>query len=343
MTNTNHAAELRSLINNANNILITSHVSPDPDSVCSILLLGTTLEANFPDKNISMISEELPDNLNFLPGFSKIKSQKLAGAIAGKDLIVIVDAMNFGRCTRGDFNALSLEVKDKNIPVVIIDHHEPVDVLDNAAYINEMFPAAVEQVYEVCFNQLNLAKPKSFAEITMTGLYSDTGGFTYLNGHYKETLKLIGELIDQGSNIEEVKNRLYQFREPQMKVVAELANNVAHNDSYTYTYLSDAFIAKWTVSGNSLQMMHSATKIFTDNFIRNIEGRRWGFLVYKDSRLGEDKYSISFRSVGGMPNVSEIATKLEGGGHKAASGARVHAKNVQEAIQKIQQVIKTIL
>jgi phosphoesterase RecJ-like protein len=331
--------KFKDLVISSNKILVTSHVSPDPDSICSILLLGTTLETNFPDKQISMISEELPDNLNFLPGFSKIKSQQLQEAIAGKDLIIIVDAMNFGRCTRGDANTLSLEVKDKNIPVVIIDHHEPVDIIDNAAYINEMFPAAVEQVYEVCFNQLNFTKPKGFAEITMTGLYSDTGGFTYLNGHYKETLMLIGELIEQGTNIEEVKNRLYQFREPQMKVVAELANNVTHNNGYSYTFLSDAFINKWTDSGNSLQMMHSATKIFTDNFIRNIEGRRWGFLVYKDSRLGEDNYSISLRSVGGKPNVSEIASKLDGGGHKAASGARVQAKNVEEAIQKIQQVI----
>jgi nanoRNase/pAp phosphatase (c-di-AMP/oligoRNAs hydrolase) len=50
-------------------------------------------------------------------------------------------------------------------------------------------------------------------------------------------------------------------------------------------------------------------------------------------------YSISFRSVGGQPDVMSIATKLNGGGHKAASGAKVDAENIKEAIQKTKKVI----
>jgi len=331
--------KLKELIDKSSKILITSHVSPDPDSICSILLLGLSLQENFPDKNISMVSEELPDNLNYLHGFDKILTQPLNKAVEGKDLIIIVDAMNFGRCTRGDFATISAQVKKNNIPLVIIDHHEQVGVEDNAAYINDGYPAAVEQVYKTCLEDLKLSKPDGYAEITMTGLYSDTGGFTYLNGRYRETLQLVGELIDNGAKIEDAKTKLYQYSVNQLKVVSELINNLSHQDDYTYTFLSDSFVDEWISANKPLDKMHSATKIFTDNFIRNIEGKTWGFIFYRDTRLGDSMYSISFRSAGGVPNVSEIASHLAGGGHKAAAGARVEAKNANDAMQKINEVI----
>jgi phosphoesterase RecJ-like protein len=329
----------KELIEKSTRILITSHVSPDPDSICSILLLGLTLKENFPDIQIMMVCEELPDNLNFLPGYENIISKPLVEAIENKDLIIIVDAMNFGRCTRDDSNKISRRVKENRVQVAIIDHHEPVGVEDNFCYINDGYSAAVEQVYNTCFEKLRFKKPEHYDVITITGLYSDTGGFTYLNGRYKETLNLIGEIIDSGVKIENIKNQLYQYSEDQMQVIAELARNTTHQDSYTYTFLSDAFVKEWTGSLKPSSPMHSATKIFTDNFIRNIEKRSWGFILYKDSRIGENMYSISFRSIGGIPNVSFIASKLDGGGHKAASGARAQAENVQEAITKIQKVI----
>jgi phosphoesterase RecJ-like protein len=335
----NTVNKLKELVDKSNKILITSHVSPDPDSISSILLLGTALKTNFSEKEISLVSEELPDNLTFLPGFDQIKSQPLIEAINGQDLIIIVDAMNFGRCSRDDYHQISRSVKKMDIPVAIIDHHEAVGVEDNAAYVNEGYPAAVEQVFNTCFNQLKLKKPEGYAQITMTGLYSDTGGFTYLNGKYNETLKLVGQLIDDGVKIEEVKHKLYQYTKEQMQVVSELADNITKADGYTFTFLTDEFTNKWADSGKNLQQMHSATKIFTDNFIRNIEGRSWGFLVYKDTRIGENMYSVSFRSVGGTPDVSAIASKLSGGGHKAASGARVDASSVHEAVEKIKKII----
>jgi phosphoesterase RecJ-like protein len=331
--------KLKELINKSNKILITSHISPDADSICSMLLLGLTLETNFPDKSIAMISEEKANNLKFLPGHSKIKTQYLADTIDGQDLIIIVDAMNFGRCTRGDHQVISHKVKEKDIPVAIVDHHESVGIEENAVYINDFYPAAVEQVYNTCFNQLNFSKPDGYAEITMTGLYSDTGGFTYLNGKYKQTLELIGQLLDTGVKIEDIKNQLDQYTEDQIHAVAELSNNATHYKGYSYTFLSDKFMQKWLKDNRSLTDLHRAANIFADNYIRNIDGRRCGFLIYADPLLGSDYYSISFRSVGGSPDVSAIARKINGGGHKGAAGGRIQATSVEEAIQKIQNVI----
>jgi phosphoesterase RecJ-like protein len=88
-----HISKLKELLESSGKILITSHISPDPDSVSSMLLLGTTLELNYPDKQINIVSEELPDDLEFLSGYSKIRKQPLIEAIEETDLIIMVDAM----------------------------------------------------------------------------------------------------------------------------------------------------------------------------------------------------------------------------------------------------------
>jgi phosphoesterase RecJ-like protein len=333
--------KLKDLITKSHRVLITSHVSPDPDSICSILLLGTTLKTNYPDKIITMFSEEPADSLSYLHGAKDIESGSLMNYVVDNqpDLIIIVDAMNFVRCSRNDAEKISQHVKDKNIPLVIIDHHEPVGVEQNEIYINDVYPAAVQQVYETCFIELQLRKPQGFDETTMTGLYSDTGGFAFLNDQYQKTLELVKELLDAGVRIEKIKNKLQTYTQKQMKVLAELASNVSHEDDYNYTYLSDAFVDKWINDDNNLQELFNATKIFQDSFIRNIGGRTWGFMVYKNVQLGDNCYSVSLRSVGGTPDVSSIATKMDGGGHKGASGARVKAANVEEAIKKVQAAI----
>lgn len=330
---------LKELIENSPKILITSHVSPDPDSICSILLLGTTLEANYPDKQIIMHSEELPENIDFLPGYHKIKKQPLVEAIDEVELIIIVDAMNFARCSRKDFEQISQTVKEKNIPVAIIDHHEPVDIEENAVYINQGYPAAVEQVYEVCFKALACKKPEGWAEITMVGLYSDTAGFTYLNDNFQDTLDLASELISVGMRVEYIKNKLNQYKLEDIKAIGEVLANTKVENGYTYSYIGDEFMREWLESGKSEAALQIGIKFFTDQFARNVEGNKWGFAVYKDLLAGDGVYSVSFRSLNGVKDVAGLARKFNGGGHKGAAGAKLQASSVEEAIKIVKSNI----
>jgi phosphoesterase RecJ-like protein len=329
----------KELLEKSNRILITSHISPDPDSVCSMLLLGTTLELNYSDKQINIISEELPEDLEFIAGYEKLHKQDLAEAVENTDLVIIVDAMHFGRCTRNGSDIVSAKVKEKNIPVVVLDHHEPVGIEESAIYINHGFPAAVQEVYEVLFHKLELHNPEGYAETTMTGLYSDTGGFAYFNDRYKDTLSLIEELLDAGVKVELIRNKLNQYTEDQMTVIGELARNLTHENGYTYSYVSDDFLNEWLESGKEPRSLNVGSKIFLNNFIRNISGRPWGFVVFRDPLLADSYFSVSLRSVGGKPDVSQIASKLNGGGHKAASGGKVQASNINEALLKIKEAI----
>jgi phosphoesterase RecJ-like protein len=331
-----------SLLEQAQKILITSHISPDPDAITSILLMGSTLRHSYPDRQIRMSNEEGVSDLEFLSGYKEIAIEPLQEALESfrPDLIVMLDAMNFARCTRGDWQKISRDVKQANVKLAIVDHHESNGLEQAEAYINSSYPATAQEVYELLFKRLGLDKPPGYAETTMVGLYSDSGGFLYLTERYRETLKLIGDLIEAGVSVEAIKNRLNQYSEDQVRVIGELGMNFSHQDDYSYSYIGDEFVDNWIREGKELAVMHSARNTFANSYLRNVEERKWGFLVGKDPRLGENYYGITFRSLGGAVDVAAIAAKLEGGGHKAAAGARVQALNIQQAIDRVKQTIK---
>jgi nanoRNase/pAp phosphatase (c-di-AMP/oligoRNAs hydrolase) len=62
-------------------------------------------------------------------------------------------------------------------------------------------------------------------------------------------------------------------------------------------------------------------------------------VVYKDPSEDQGEYSVSFRAISGTKDVSELARRLDGGGHKAAAGGHIEAKDMSEAIEKVKRVI----
>ncbi|MBX4201604.1 DHH family phosphoesterase [Candidatus Saccharibacteria bacterium] len=334
--------KLSALIENSQRIIITSHTSPDPDAVASLILTGTGLQINYPNKQIEMVLEEEPSGLDFLTQFNQIKFQPLVKALdrIAPDLLIIVDANAYKRVSRMDDDAIRQYIREKSVRTAIIDHHEPEGRDETDVYINSHNIAAVQEVYEVLFDQLELKKPDNYAQVTMLGLYADSGGFAYAGPRHKETMQLAAKLVEAGVNIEEIKNKINQFTDEQMKVISELTRNVTNGGEYTYTFLSDAFVDGWQQDGQTMAALHGATKPFVDSYIRNVGGRQWGFLVYRDSLDGQNMYSVSLRSVGGIKDVSVIARRLDdGGGHKPAAGGRVRAESVREAIKKVKSAI----
>lgn len=334
--------KLRELIEGAQSILITSHISPDPDAVSSLLLMGTTLRLNFPDKKTNMVLEEEPLDLNFLDGYAEIKFQPLTQAAdqLKPDLFILLDGNNYERCSRLDGAKLRQYISENQVNTAIIDHHELVGQDNADVYINLNSPATAQTCYEILFKQLGLKQPPSAAETAMVGFYADTGGLVYLkDGQQAQTLEFAKELINQGVSLEQIKNQLVRFSDGDIKTLSELLTNVSGNGDYTYSYLRDEYVSGWLNSGHTQAQLQRATGIFLDEFVRNIDGRQWGFIVYKNTLQGDNYYSVSLRAVGDVKDVSLIANQLGGGGHKPAAGAKFTAASVEEALQKVKQAV----
>jgi len=331
----------KELVEQARKILVITHVGPDPDAFTSLLLMGTTLKANYPDKQVMMSSEEQTGDLSPLSGYQDIQLQRLEKAVDDfePELIIMVDSMNFKRCTRKDADAVSKKVKDRGIKTVIIDHHEPVAVEDNDVYINNDGPAAVQEVYELLFHQIKLKKPQGYAMTTMLGLYSDSGGFINKNSRFNDTMDLAKELTAAGANLEEVNNLLNRHSLDEMSAIGELSRNLTFEDDYNYSYISDEFTKSWENEGKDFEELKLAVSTFVNQYIRNVGERRWGFVLYKDLAAGDSIYGASFRSISGAKNVAEIAKLLGGGGHIPAAGAKFTADSAHDALERVKSAI----
>lgn len=332
------------LVKNASNILVTSHISPDPDAVSSVLLLGRTLKRNFPDKGVKMcLEEQIPQDLSFLAGFDEIEFGSLTKSTEGfdPDLFISVDAAGMQRLSRNDFGELSSLVYDQlKSKVVIIDHHLKNDEVKADLYIKSDAPATAQALYELMFDRLELEKPNGYAEMALLGIVRDTNRFLYDNPQYKETFRIVGELLDAGASVEHLEYKLNRYSKDELEVLSNLASNVTIADGYNYSYISDDFAKKWQNSDRPVEALKAATDIFSGQFLRSIEGNYWGFLVYPQFEADDKSYSASFRSVSGKMDVSAIAKRLGGGGHKEAAGARgIKASSVEKAINIIKNTL----
>lgn len=333
--------ELKELIERAQKVLITSHISPDPDALSSVLLLGTTLAHNYPDKKVVMTLEEEPERLDFLMGYSTIIFGPLLETLKGAkpDLFIMLDTVNYERCSRTGGEQVRQYLSDNSVKTAIIDHHEPVGKDDTDIYFYQGSVSATQDVYEVCFDRLKFKKPDGYGETAILGIYSDSGGFTYANPRHRQTFKIVSDLIDSGVSIEAIKNCLNQYTTEQVRALSEFAKNTSHNNEYSYSYLSDEFVSEWQASDKPLASLNTAAGFFVNDYIRSIDNIKWGFVVYLNPLAGENMYSVSFRSQSDIKDVSQIANMLGGGGHKPAAGAKIEAKNVEAAIQKVQRAI----
>lgn len=334
--------ELKKLIEGSEQIFITSHISPDPDALASVLLLGTTLKRNYPKKVVVMALEEEPEGLDFLTGYNDINFGNLNTTLTSTkpELFIMLDAVNYERCSRTDGGKIRQYLDTNDVNTAIIDHHEPTGRDDTDVYIHQGSPATVQDVYEVLFYHIKLPKPDGYAQTTMLGIYSDTSAFRYLSKRYETTLKIVDELLDAGVNIEDLAYKLNRYTRDQMRVFAELAKNVTHQDDYTYSFINDESIGQWLEQGNSMASLNTAAGFFVNDFVRNIDDRKWGFLAYLNPLAGKSIYSVSLRSRPDVKDVSLIANKLGGGGHKPAAGAKIQAKSLEEAIQFVQEAIR---
>src|SRR3990167_7264215 len=225
--------ELKNLIENSNRILITSHISPDPDAVCATLLMGTTLRLNFPDKSVQMVLEEEPNrDLSFLTGFGDLRFEAvLAVAHDFKpDLFIIVDAMNFQRVSRSEGVELKkLIAEELQAKLAIIDHHTQVGLEQSDIYVNNQLPATAQEIYDLLFKKASLDRPEGFAQTTLLGIISDTSRFKYKNPAHRQTFEIVSELIDAGASIEMLEYRLDRYTKRQIAVFSVLAKNLTDN------------------------------------------------------------------------------------------------------------------
>lgn len=290
-------------IDQAGKILLLCHVAPDGDALGSMLAMmhylgGSSREvvATFPEPFV------VPPHYRSLPGVDALVRPKEA-AVFHADLAMVFDCASRERV--GELSRALDEASD----VVVLDHHA-----SNPGFgtINLIYPDA-GATSEILYDFLSHAGAEltpDIAECLYVGIATDTGRFQYQNTSGR-LFAICAELVATGLDVAAISRRV--FEETRLSVLKLLAVVLqrAKMDPATgsvYSWLGYEDLRAYGV--------HAAeTEHFID-VLRQTEGADVAFLV---KEVDPGRVKASLRSLGRV-DVSEMAGRLGGGGHRMAAG-----------------------
>jgi len=297
----------------AQNIAIFSHLNPDGDALGSAFAMKYVLESM--GKNATVyLEKEMPKKFSYLGNDYKVADENTK-ILA--DLALVLDCGEYKRL--GKCEQACRKISD----VVCVDHHKTGGDFGKF-YYNEPEAAATAQVVYRLANLLTKNIPNTAYEAIYTGMSTDTGHFKFSNVS-PETFFIAGKILESGINHRKITTIIYDTQKREKLIfLGEAAERVK--------FFNDGRVALLECYGDFLQKFGLTYDDVEElpNIPLNLEGVEVAVLV-KDR--DDTSRRVSFRTKD-VIDVSEIAQKFGGGGHKSAA-ACVISGNIEEEIAKI--------
>ncbi len=315
---------LRNFLNTHEFFFIAGHKEPDGDCVYSCLTMSSILKklnlefqllnaGPFKRNDISDKADLFTDT----PQFLSEPDRKKTG-------LIILDCSELKRL--GD-----LEEDLKGLDTFVIDHHLTAEISKNSI-IDPTAPAAcciMQQIYEKLIGTL----PLDVAEYIFFGQSTDTGYFKFLNADSEQVFLQTARLVKAGVNPRKLYDKISGGRPYSTRKLLGILLNRAEmycNNKLVITYETLDDTKKYGQEGRDSDALYSlllsTTGVEAVAFLRqDTEYTCTGGLRSKDNC-----------------DVSSIAAKFTGGGHKNAAGF-TYQGNIDKLITEIKKEFSKVL
>jgi phosphoesterase RecJ-like protein len=285
--------------------LVTTHENPDGDALGSILAMKLGLEQLGKDAVLYLSGvTPLPQEYGFMALDGLLRTPP---ADASERVVMALDCANQSRLGP---DATLLE----RAPLVVdIDHHH-----DNTRFgdVNVVVADASStgEVLRDLFTELGVDLTPEIAEALYIALVTDTGRFQYANTTPK-TLRLAAELVEAGADVHRVFQDVYEnVAFAKLKLLARALEKARVYEGGRMV-VSDLERADFHAAG--------AAEPFSEgiiDFLRAVEGTELVALIREPPTQNGPKHRVSLRTRAEDVDVSAIARKSGGGGHRQAAG-----------------------
>jgi phosphoesterase RecJ-like protein len=285
--------------------LVTTHENPDGDALGSLLGMTLALRELGKDAEMYLFGDvPLPTEYRFME-LGDLRRTLPDDAAAR--VLVAVDCANETRIGHG------LELVDQAPLALDIDHHHDNTRFGNVNLVVADASSTAEVLRDV-IAELGLELKPEIAEALYIGLVTDTGRFQYSNTTAK-ALRLAAELVEAGADVHHVFQQVYESVEFQKLKL--LARALARAEVF---------------EGGRIVVSHLLRKDFTElgapdpysegiiDYLRAVEGAEMAALIREPPRLSGPERRVSLRASVDELDVSAIARKFGGGGHRQAAG-----------------------
>ena len=330
-TNLKNYNDAFSMIQKAENIVITSHKSPDGDSLGSSLGLLNFIK-NF-NANVTVCHpDQAPDFFNWLEDIHEIKlyqnnKHDVEQLVKNADLIFCLDYNSFDRLGN-DFGAI---VQNSVAEKILIDHHQAPAITGVVSISDTSIASTSELIFELIFQSGNLhLLDVKIAQCLYLGIMTDTGSFRFPSVSSR-THEILSELLKTGLNHSFIHEQIYD------------SNSIDRLKLKSY-----AVVEKLDMLPGYPIGIITITKTELDRFNYkkgDTEGLVNTILSIEKIMIAaifiehEEGIKISFRSKGDY-FVNELAHKyFQGGGHKYAAGG-FSSETLDQVVVRFKEIVK---
>ena len=294
----------------AKNILVGTHVFPDGDALGSLLALGDILESL--GKKVYLYCEESASHLyDFMPGCEKV--QNLLPELMSFDAAIAVDCGDRYRLGHAEDKFSEIH------PFIVIDHHAGHKGFGDISWVEADRSSTGEMIFDLAM-ALGAEISHDAAYCLFTAIVSDTGSFKY-ESTSAYTFQVASQLLSRGVVPSEVAGKLFDnYSVNRLHLLEKVLGSLELYDSGTIAMIS-ATQAMFAESG--------AKREDTEDFINLPRALRSVKVAAFFKETEGNDIKVSLRAKGGC-DVSQVATKFGGGGHRNAAGYKKNDSTIAE-------------
>ena len=318
-----------------NNVVICSHVNPDGDAIGSSLALKLYLERKGKQATV-VVPNAFPDFLKWLPGADSIlihtkQPDQVKAALDAADLVIVCDLNQPMR-----LGGMEDVVMASTAPRILIDHHLDPNTDFCKVIVSEPAMCATGEVICHLLSQQGELDDISADEATCLycAMMCDTGAFSF-NSNRPVIYEHISHLLARGIDKDKIyRNVFWTASEGRIRLQGYLLYvnmKVLHERHATIMTLTNEERRRFKVKNGDtegivnipLQMLGTKLSIFI-----NEDTEHPGIM------------KLSLRSVDDFPCDQMASRFFGGGGHKNASGGKLHC-TMEEALERVKAAIET--
>ncbi len=295
-------------INSSKSFLITAHMNLEGDALGSELAAYILLK-KLKKRVVIYNNDPTPAIYKFLP-FNRVIKNNIAEDKF--DAALVLDCSDVSRAGK---------VKDslsKAKCIINIDHHISNTNFGDINWVEPYSGSAAQMIYLLC--EKFKAMDKNIALRLYTGIFTDTGNFTYANTD-SQTHKVVASLMKYNLHPHKIYGIIHSLCAPaDLNFIGRIISSLKFDSRRKICW---ATITKWQDKSYDLtEVVFSIMRLLKDPEI---------LLLFK--KVGRHRTRVNFRSQGRV-DVNRIAKFFGGGGHKNASGTTIE-EPLEKAAKKV--------
>jgi len=284
--------------------LLVTHENPDGDALGSLLATKLALDQLGKDSVMYLYGDApLPKEYGFLDLSGIVREPPVD---AGERVLVAVDCANETRMGPD----LTL-IEDAPLTLDIDHHHDNSRFGDVSLVVGDA--SSTGEVLGDVFRELGVELTPEIAEALYTAVVTDTGRFQY--NTTSKTLRLAAELVEAGADVKRVFQGVYESVEfAKLKLLGHVIDRAQ-------VYEGGRLVVSYILRSDFTEL--NVAEAYSEGLIdslRGVEGAEMAALIREPPRREGPPRRISLRASNDELDVSAIARKSGGGGHRQAAG-----------------------